>query len=183
MKGQKKMNLNIRTIGFSAALLVLIGVAFAGTEARIALGTIALVGGLFTFLCLAGRMTPHPERGGVTVTYKFPVSGTVAPTAAQMQHINTVRGNVIATLDADTTATITTNFGNKAQNPLTAAQLLLLQPEVTLAPLLAQFYTSVWTFARTDVNTVTATKGTAGGSGNAGAQMEFVIHQPSTLMI
>ena len=177
------MNHSTRTIGFSAALLILIGVAFAGTEARSALGTIALVGSLFAFLCMAGRLTANPERGAVTINYKFPVAGTVAPTAAQMQHINTVRGNVIATADGDTTAAVVTNMGNKAQNPLTAAQLLLLQPEVTLGPLLAQFYTSTWTFARTDVNTVTLTKGTGGGSGNAGAQVEFVIHQPSTLTI
>ena len=80
------MNLAPHTIGFSAALLVLIGVAFAGSEARIALGMTAFIASLFLFLWTAGKRTLHPERGAVTVTYKFPVSGTVAPTAAPVAH-------------------------------------------------------------------------------------------------
>lgn len=44
------------------------------------------------------------------ITYAYPVSGTVAPTAIQSSVVNTVTATV-AFADADTTATVTHNFG------------------------------------------------------------------------
>ena len=59
-----------------------------------------------------------------TVTYQWPVANTtVAPTAAQTAYL--VQGT-LAWLDADTTATITHNFG------LSAAEITALFPAVEL---------------------------------------------------
>jgi hypothetical protein len=115
--------------------------------------------------------------GAVTVTYQFPVAGTVAPAANQQPLLNTVRGTVTATDDADTTATITHNMG------LTAGQLAAGQPELTLIPLKTNFYTSTWIAAYTDGNTITLTKGTGGGSGVADAQLGFIIRRPHSIAI
>jgi hypothetical protein len=111
--------------------------------------------------------------GTVTVTYTCPVQGVTAPTAAEAK--SEVRGNVIATSDADTTAVITHNFG------LTTAQLAAGLPEVTLIPLHTDFYLSTWTVAYTDGDTVTLTKGTAGSSGGANAQCGFIVRRPHSI--
>lgn len=172
------MNFTTRTIGFSAALLLLIGVALAGTEARIALGTFGLIASLFGGLWLAGKNTAHPQRGAVTLTYQYPVAGIVAPLPVNFPNgYNTVRGTVAATADGDTTAAVVHNFG------LSVGALALGQPEVQLIPLKTQFYTSVWIAVYTDGNTVTLTKGTGGGSGVAGAQLGFAIRRPHSIAI
>ena len=46
---------------------------------------------------------------GVTVTYAYPVTGTVAPTVAQARHCNALTAKVVFA-DGDTTATITHNW-------------------------------------------------------------------------
>ena len=113
----------------------------------------------------------------VTVTYQYPVQGTTAPTAAQTLNKNTVRATVIATADADTTATITHNLG------LTAAQLTEGAPEVTLCPILSQALTALsgWVCSAKAANTVTLTKLTSTGSGNARAQLAVVVKRPHTI--
>jgi hypothetical protein len=157
-------------IGLLAALVVvLIGVAIFVPSQRVFLITqVAPFVGLF---------------GAVTVTYQYPVAGTAAQTPAAAaaagfhNGYNTVRGTVIASADADTTATISHGFA------LTAAQIAAGQPELTLVPLHAAFYTSTWIAAYTDLNTITLTKGTGAGSGTAGVQLGFIVRRPSTLGI
>jgi hypothetical protein len=113
----------------------------------------------------------------VTITYQYPVAGTTAPTAAQMLNKNTVRATVIATADADTTATVIHNMG------LTAAQLAAGQPEIILTQILSQALTalSAWVVSAQAANSITLTKLTSTGSGNASPQLEVVIHRPHTL--
>jgi len=108
----------------------------------------------------------------VTVTYAYPVTGVVPPTAAQMLNANAVTAEVEATADADTTATITHNMA------LTVAQQAALQPFIRLTPLLTQFYLSTWTAAFPDGNTVTLTKGIGVGSGAMGAQLRVIVERP-----
>ena len=165
-------------IGFLAALLILIGVAFAGRDALVILGVIAPIVMLFGGLWLAGKHTLHPQRGAVTITYQYPDAGIVAPLPANFPNgYNTVRGTVAATADADTTAAVVHNFG------LSAGALAAGQPEVQLIPLKTQFYTSVWIAVYTDGNTVTLTKGTGGGSGVAGGQLGFAMRRPHSIAI
>ena len=157
-------------IGILAALVVaLIAVAiFVPHERAFLLTQVAPFVGLF---------------GAVTVTYEYPVAGTAAQTPAAAaaagfhNGYNTVRGTVIAALDADTTATISHGFG------LSATAIAAGQPELTLVPILGAYYTSAWTAAYTDGNTITLTKGTGGGSGNAGVQLRFIVRRPSSLGI
>lgn len=93
-----------------------------------------------------------------SVVYAYPVTGTVAPTAAQAAACNMITATVLYA-DADTTATVTHNFS------LTAAQLANLWPVVgitqngggTPSPLL-----SVTLAANT---IVLAKQSTAAGSG------------------
>lgn len=68
---------------------------------------------------------------------------------------------VTATADADTTATITHTLGAAPD-------------EVTITPLITAGYTSQWTLTTLGVTTVTLTKGTAAGSGNASAQIRVI---------
>lgn len=109
----------------------------------------------------------------VTVTYEWPVAGTTPPTAAQVADEVTAR--VVATADADTTAVITHNMG------LTAADLAAGRPTVVLTPLIAAASLSLWTAAYTDGNTITLTKATTAGSGNAGAQLRVDVKRPHTI--
>ena len=94
-----------------------------------------------------------------TVAYQNPVTGAVAPTAAQALLSNTITASVVFA-DADTTATITHNFG------LTTAQLNLGFPIVsmvqTTSGTLAVNYS-----ATPGANTVIIAKAsTAAGSGS-----------------
>ncbi|MBF6570552.1 MAG: hypothetical protein IVW54_16920 [Candidatus Binataceae bacterium] len=157
-------------IGILAALVVaLIAVAiFVPHERAFLLTQVAPFVGLF---------------GAVTVTYEYPVAGTAAQTPAAAaaagfhNGYNTVRGTVIAALDADTTATISHGLG------LSATAIAAGQPELTLVPTDVAFYTSTWTAAYTDLNTITLTKGTGGGSGAAGVQLRFIVRRPSSIGI
>ena len=160
-------------IGFLAALVVaLIAVAIFVPQARATiLVEIAPFVGIF---------------GTVTVTYQYPVPGVAAQTAALAaaagfhNGYNTVRGTVISDADADTTATISHGMG------LSATALAAGQPEIDwrwLTPAAASARLSLWTFAITDGNVVTATKATTGGSGNAEAQLGFSIRRPHSIAI
>ena len=104
----------------------------------------------------------------VSNNYVLPATAAVAPTAAQVA--TSVIADVTATADADTTATITHNFG--------AAPLLVL-----LTPLLqVSAGLSLWAVTAIGANTVTLTKATTAGSGNAGAQVRVWITKPHTLI-
>lgn len=111
----------------------------------------------------------------VTVTPIYP-TGAVAPTLAQMLNFDTVRVSVIATADADTTATITHNMA------LSAAQLTAGQPDVIITSLLvAPALLSGWAVTSFLTNTIVLTKATTAGSGNAGAQIQVVIRRPHSI--
>ena len=92
-----------------------------------------------------------------TITYKYPVSGTVAPTLAQALAANTVIAEVVMA-DADTTAAITHNFQT------TTAELAQYFPSVSI------YNNGSGTAAGTVIATltnsvaVTLTKSTAAGS-------------------
>ena len=97
---------------------------------------------------------------GTTVIQTWPIAGTF-PTAAQAFNFNTQISRVVFA-DADTTATLTHNWG------ISAAQLAAFFPLIdyyaqnvgTTGTTLPQL-----TFALTDSNTVTITKTAATGSG------------------
>lgn len=112
----------------------------------------------------------------VTTTYSYPVAGTTAPTAAQSSAVNAVVSTVIATADADTTATITHNFG------LSASELSNGFPIVIITPLLSNAITSGWYASAVATNSITLTKGTGAGSGNAGAQIRVTVLRPHTII-
>lgn len=172
------MNFATRTIGFSAALLVLIGVASVAPGPVIPmLGTFGLIGALFGGLWLASKHSPRPQRGAVTITFQYPVIGIVAPLPANFPNgYNTVRGNVIATANGDTTAEVTHNFA------LSAGALAAGQPEVSMVPLNVAFYASQWIAAYTDGNNITFTKlNSAGGAGPA--QLGFFFRRPHSIAI
>src|SRR5882672_34341 len=107
--------------------------------------------------------------GVVVVTYKYPVSGLTAPTAAQVYGLGVVTATVFM-LDTDLTATVTHNFG------LSAAELadLFSVPIVNASSGVSVF--PGFTIART-ANTVVLTKPSAVGSGGT---FEVVILRPST---
>jgi len=94
-----------------------------------------------------------------TVTYAYPVAGTVPPTAAQAFYANMLTAQ-INTSDADTTAVITHNWG------LTTAQLNNLWPTIQLY-LNTNGGTAlpIITWALTNSVSVTMTKVSASGSG------------------
>lgn len=76
--------------------------------------------------------------------------------------------DVTATADADTGGDVTHGLG--------------IVPEVYwMVPLLAAYYTSVWTITAVSSTVVTVTKGTAVGSGTANAQMRLFVERPHTL--
>jgi hypothetical protein len=76
--------------------------------------------------------------------------------------------DVEATADADTTATIPHGLG-------------AAPAEVSITPLKAEFYTSVWRVSTIDATNVVVTKGTAMGSGVAGNQMRVIASLPHSL--
>lgn len=108
---------------------------------------------------LAGLSMLFTLVGATTVIQTWPIAGTF-PTSAQAVNFNTQISRVIMA-DADTTATLTHNWG------ISAAQLAAFFPLInyyaqnvgTNGTTLAQL-----TFALTDSNTVTITKTAATGS-------------------
>lgn len=78
---------------------------------------------------------------------------------------DTIRRTIIATADADTTATIPHGMG-------------VVPRTVILTPLLqAPAAVSEWAVTTIDATNVVLTKGTGVGSGNAGAQMQVEIRR------
>ena len=115
----------------------------------------------------------------VTLNYLNGGAGTIAPTAAQAAHINSLAVQVKASADADTTATIVHNWG------LTAAQLAALQPWVLITPLAAAQAAALlsgWAAAWTDGNTITLTKATTASSGNTAYQIVVTLLKPHTII-
>lgn len=83
---------------------------------------------------------------------------------------DTLIRDVIATADADTTATI-------AHGLVTAPQ------EVTITPILSQALAALsgWAVTTIDATNVVCTKLTTAGSGNAAAQLRVIIKRPHSL--
>ena len=109
----------------------------------------------------------------VTVNYRYPVTGIVAPTALQSK--STVVAAIIATLNGDTDAVITHNFG------LSAAELALGWPEVIITPMQQAIgAASGWACTAYAADTVTVTKSGAAG-GDAAEQVMVVVRRPHSI--
>jgi hypothetical protein len=111
------------------------------------------------------------------ITYQYPVAGLVAPTALQVADQVTA---VVEALDADTDAVVIHNLG------LTAAQLLLGWPIVTLEPLYAVGGTEAiladWYVRLKTANDITITKVAVGGSGTGvGPTVRVHIQRPHSI--
>lgn len=103
-----------------------------------------------------------------SVNYAYPVSGTVAPTAAQAANVNMVTASVVMA-DADTTAVINHNMS------LSATQLTNLWPTVSVVQNAGGTPSPLLTVTRA-ANSVTLTKqSTAAGSGGT---VEVTIQRP-----
>ncbi len=103
----------------------------------------------------------------VSLTYIWPATGAVAPTSVN----DTMIVDVVATADADTTATIPHLMGVAPQ-------------DVTITPILSQALAalSAWSLnAVPGTTNVVATKLATAGSGNASAQLRVIIRRPHTL--
>ncbi len=110
----------------------------------------------------------------VTVTYQHPITGLVAPTAAQVADM--VIATIIKTLDADVAATITHNFG------LTAAQLAAGFPVIDITPILqVDAKLSDFTVNARGANDVSFIMTAAVGSGNAAPQVRVTIERPHSI--
>ena len=114
----------------------------------------------------------------VTVTYTYPVEGATAPTALQASQTNVVGATITASADADTTATITHNFG------LTAGQIAAGFPLISLVPTLSQALTalSAWAVSSITANTVVLTKLASTGSGSGTPQLSVQIQRPHSFI-
>lgn len=111
----------------------------------------------------------------VTVTYEHPITGAVAPTAAQVA--DKVVVNVIATADADVLATLTHNMG------ISADDLAAGFPEVLVEQMLPEGWLStphVLAAGKT-TNAVAVVMSNAVGSGNAAAQFRVTVSRPHTI--
>jgi len=111
----------------------------------------------------------------VTVTYEYPVAGVVAPTALQAR-VAACNATVVATADADTTATIQHNMG------LSVAQLAQGFPNVEMTILLQVVAKKAdWTISSRTADTVVLTKTAAVGSGSASAQLRVSVARPHSI--
>ena len=109
---------------------------------------------------------------GGAVTYAYPVAGATAPTAVQAANASVLTATVVMA-DTDASVVVTHNWG------LTTAQLAALFPFIELRRT-AQGATPIATLAvATDGNTVTISKGTAGGSAFTGV---VVIQRPHSIL-
>lgn len=151
---------------------------------------IGLLAALLVLGCLSVALVVHPPglkavfsvisffglmAGAVTITYEHPVSvqGTsVGPTVSQIYGKSEV-GAVVNLLDADTTFTITHNFGNIGNGPTELSKGY---------PIPYCYYTSAGTgpvlFQMVpNATTCVFTKSTAAGSGGT---LQVVLLRPST---
>lgn len=108
----------------------------------------------------------------VTVTYQYPVSGTVPPTAFQ------VASEVNATvnwLDTDTTATVTHNFALAATDPAALFPVVVITENVNSAGTVAPAVV----INKTSTNAVVLTKSSAAGSGGT---LDVAVLRPHSMM-
>jgi hypothetical protein len=168
------MNLLRNAMLAGLLLLAALAPAFAGTSG------IHSGGGMHPWVYIL--ITLAPLAGAVTVTYKWPVQSTVAPTAAQMKPLSMVNGN-IQWADADTVATITHNFQMATVNlPGTSS----LVSEASCGFPVMVFYASasgaaaaILTASAT-INSITAQVSKTSLVGSGGT-IEFSIQRPTTL--
>lgn len=112
--------------------------------------------------------------GTVTVTYRFPVSGTTPPTAIQASVQNVVTA-IINWAEADTIGTVTHNFG--LQSGTYPGNLTQLFPEIIWYLQSGQTVMPAITFVLTDGNTITFGKQSAVGTGGS---VVVIIRRPAT---
>lgn len=110
----------------------------------------------------------------VVVTYLTPVAGITAPTTAQASQADTVVADIVASADADVTATVTHNM------QISAADLAAGFPLVSIIPTLSQALAALssWSVTTIATNTVVLTKLATAGSGNAAAQLRVTVLRP-----
>lgn len=130
-------------------------------------------GGLLTVLSLIGLV------GVVTVTYNFQpagthvaVSSTVAPTASQARHFNSI-GVLLEMAEADTTATLTHNWG------IVANERNQYQPWISWYAKTSGTALPFLSFDVSATNAVTVTKGAASG---ASGSFVVLLQRPNTLV-
>lgn len=143
----------------------------------LALITAALTISAVTLHSPAWALGLIPLFGAVTTNVLYPVTGT-SITAAQASVTTAQVWQVIATADADTTATITHNMA------ISVADLAAGWPIVVMTPILSQALAALssWTYTSVTTNTCVFTKLATAGSGNAGAQLQLWISKPHTII-
>lgn len=109
---------------------------------------------------------------GATVTYKTPVSGATAPTAAQVYGLGVVTAQVNLA-DADLTVDVTHNFG------LDANELASLFPAVIINPTAGATVFPQFTIAKA-ANKITLNKASVT---NTGGTFDVIILRPHTNQI
>ncbi len=113
--------------------------------------------------------------GAVTVTYKYPVSSTTPPTATQSSQVQAVTAT-INWLEADTTGTITHNFGlQTATFPGNTGQLF---PEIIFYPTAGQTVAADYRFVLTDGNVITFHKTAGNGTGGT---VHVIVRRPHSV--
>jgi hypothetical protein len=163
-KKERKMKFK-KTVGLLAALLALalLSVALVISIQHGAVTQKAILWALTSLSVLAGA---------VTVTYKTPVSGLTAPTAAQVYGLGLISA-VLEIGDTDTSAVITHNFG------LDANELASRFPIVVMNPTAGGTVFPQFTIAKA-TNSVTLTKASASGTGGS---FDVFILRPHTNQI
>jgi len=120
--------------------------------------------------------------GAVTVTYKFPVSGTTPPTAIQASQVPTITG-LVTWLESDTTGLFTHNFGLATTTGAAGSQPSLASffPEVIITPILNSgtvFPNVQIDYASSTGNQLVFAKGSIAGTGGT---LLFTVRKPHSI--
>jgi hypothetical protein len=113
-----------------------------------------------------------------TVNYRYPVAGTVAPTAAQVADLSMVTAQVVMG-DTDTQAIVTHNMAAAGFGAGYAFPLVNWRWATSNAPTGTILYVPMPTIQLTDSNTVTILKVSALDSGGT---LEVAIQRPNTII-
>lgn len=112
--------------------------------------------------------------GAVTVTYAYPVAGTVAPTVAQAAAENMLTATVVIGADTDTTALVTHNW------QLTTAQLANNWP-IVIGPTPNVVGTAYCSIAVVLTNSVAITLNKGNVAGSAGTYLITLLRPHSII--
>jgi hypothetical protein len=121
-----------------------------------------------------GKTERRIETMAWTLTFKYPVSGTTPPTAAQAAAVNCITALANA-LDADTALTITHNLALAAGDPASLFPVVNVQLDSSSA---GTIYPIV-TLSLSNTNSVLATKGSVLGSN---CTLQITISRPHSIV-